>query len=190
MATASTPSQPTRPSYHLRPQEKYLSVEEYLRSGYDPDMDYVDGHLEERNLGEVEHAELQGAILGILSRNQREWGIRVMPECRLQVRPDKFRVPDILVLTRGEKPKRIVREAPLLCIEVLSPEDTMRRIVYRVNDYVAMGVRHVWILDPEDGSRVFVVDGDERRWTQDRILRVPGTEIRVDLDAIAAELAD
>jgi Uma2 family endonuclease len=36
-----------------------LSVEEYLASSYEPDCDYIDGHLEERNLGEWAHANLQ-----------------------------------------------------------------------------------------------------------------------------------
>ena len=36
-----------------------ISVEEYLSSGYDPDMDYVDVELEDRNVGEKDHAKLQ-----------------------------------------------------------------------------------------------------------------------------------
>jgi len=30
----------------------YVSVEEYLHTVYEPDMDYVDGVLEDRNVGE------------------------------------------------------------------------------------------------------------------------------------------
>ena len=36
-----------------------IFLEEYLASTYEPDCDYVDGHLEERNLGELNHSELQ-----------------------------------------------------------------------------------------------------------------------------------
>ena len=175
--------------YYLRPNELFVPVEEYLRTVYDPDMDYVDGHLEERNLGEFEHSALQGALLQVLLQKQRVWGIRALPECRLQVAPNRFRVPDIMVIPRGEKPDRIVRNAPLLCIEVLSPEDTFKRILYRVEDYVAMGVKHVWVLDPKS-DRVFTVRNDEQRWTDERILTVDGTDIQVDLDAVAADLAD
>ena len=32
-----------------------VSVEEYLHSVYEPDLDYVDGRLEERNMGEFDH---------------------------------------------------------------------------------------------------------------------------------------
>lgn len=175
--------------YYLRPNELYVPVEEYLRSSYEPDMDYVDGHLEERNMGDPEHSDLQSAVLTFLRNHERQWDIRVLAECRLQVKEDRFRIPDILVIPRGEKPSRRVEQSPLLCIEVLSPDDTVRRIMYRVEDYVEMGVQNVWILDPEI-NRVFTVSNDERRWSEDRVLTVPGTEINLDLPAIKAELAE
>ena len=188
MATAIT--LPTSPrGYYLRPNEVYVPVEEYLRSTYDPDMDYVDGHLEERNLGEFDHSDFQSALLTFLRNHAREWRIYAVAECRLQVKPNRFRIPDIMVLSLGHKPDRIVREAPLLCIEILSPEDTFKRITYRVDDYVEMGVKDVWVLDPEDG-RVFTHAKGERRWTEARTLTVDGTHIRVDLDELAADLAD
>jgi len=36
-----------------------ISVQEYLATSYRPDCDYVDGRVEERNLGEYNHAKLQ-----------------------------------------------------------------------------------------------------------------------------------
>ena len=43
-----------------------ISLEEYLRTAYDPDCDYVDGVLEERNVGEWNHGDLQGEIVHYL----------------------------------------------------------------------------------------------------------------------------
>ncbi len=34
----------------------HLSLEEYLRTDYEPDCDYLDGQLEERNAGELDHS--------------------------------------------------------------------------------------------------------------------------------------
>lgn len=39
-----------------------IPVGVYLGSVFRPDLDYVDGELEERNWGEVEHATLQKMI--------------------------------------------------------------------------------------------------------------------------------
>lgn len=36
-----------------------LTIEEYLQTSYDPDCEYIDGELEERNVGKWEHARLQ-----------------------------------------------------------------------------------------------------------------------------------
>ena len=35
--------------------ERFVSVEEYLSTSYDPDCEYDEGAVVERNLGEIEH---------------------------------------------------------------------------------------------------------------------------------------
>jgi hypothetical protein len=35
------------------------SLSEYLQTSYHPDRDYVDGEVQERNLGEFDHAAVQ-----------------------------------------------------------------------------------------------------------------------------------
>ena len=75
-------------------------------------------------------------------------GIVVMTEVRVQVRPARFRVPDIC-LTVGEPGEEVLTKPPFICIEILSPEDRMSRIEVPINDYLAMGVPYVWVLDPE-----------------------------------------
>ena len=41
---------------HLAHLSKLISVEEYLNTTYRPDVEYVDGEIQERNLGEFDHA--------------------------------------------------------------------------------------------------------------------------------------
>ncbi|WP_419806089.1 Uma2 family endonuclease [Terriglobus sp.] len=111
----------SRPSCLLYAEERFISLEEYLTSSYRPDMDYVDGHLEVRNLGELDHARLQRALLEAFLIRAEDWRIEVLQECRLQVSSNRFRVPDLQVLSLdGPEPERIVTSAPLLCIEILS----------------------------------------------------------------------
>jgi Uma2 family endonuclease len=127
-----------------------ISVEEYLHSSYEPDMEYIDGRLEERNVGEIEHSEVIAVILGWFIKHALEWRIRVLPDVRTQVLPNRFRVPDIALCARSSQDKRIVREAPLVVIEVLSPEDRINRYHQRIADYRAMGVKAIWVIDPEN----------------------------------------
>ena len=110
----------------------YLTVEQYLKTTYRPDVDYVDGHIEERNLGEYDHSTLQFAIARLFHARRREWAIRIAVELRVQTSTGRFRVPDVAILSANEPKEQIARRAPLLCIEVLSPEDTLRRMLVRI----------------------------------------------------------
>lgn len=123
------------------------TIEEYLSTSYRPDCDYVDGEVQERNLGEFDHARLQSAILAYFYARRKEWGICTVVEQRVQVSPTRFRVPDVCVVV-GEPTSQIFREPPFVCIEILSPDDRLSRMNDRVNDYLQFGVPYVWILDP------------------------------------------
>ncbi len=125
-----------------------IPIEDYLSSTCDPDCDYIDGHLEERNLGEWDHASLQMRISAFLYVRQDQWGIRVVPELRVRVSPTRFRIPDVCVVL-GEPNEQVLTKPPFLCIEILSPEDRMSRIQERIDDYLRMGVRYVWIFSPD-----------------------------------------
>jgi Uma2 family endonuclease len=84
-----------------------IPIEDYLSSTYDPDCDYIDGHLEERNLGEWDHASLQMRISAFLYVRQDQWGIRVVPELRVRVSPTRFRIPDVCVVL-GEPNEQVL----------------------------------------------------------------------------------
>ena len=99
-----------------------VSLYEYLHTVYESDMDYVEGVLEERNNGEFDHQAIQRTLLLALSTLERAGGFYSAIEVRVQVAPNRFRVPLLCLLPADRLPQRIVTEAPLLCIEVLSPE--------------------------------------------------------------------
>ena len=125
-----------------------LSLENYLESTYEPDCDYVDGNLEERNGGEWDHSRLQLKIGAYFLGNYEPIGMRVVPELRIRVTANRVRIPDLCVFL-SDPHERIPSTPPFLCIEILSPEDRMSRVEVRINDYLAMGVSFVWIIDPE-----------------------------------------
>lgn len=164
-----------------------VSLDEYLHTTYRPDCDFLEGEVRERNMGEQPHAHIQGILAAIFRDHRREWNVRALPEQRVQVRPNRFRIPDVCVL-RGTDPKdRIVRFAPLLCVEILSSDQTMRDMRERAVDYSAFGVEHVWAVDP--WKRLgFIWNDEDFRQSPDGVLRIPATPIAVSLAEIFAEL--
>ncbi len=130
----------------------YVPVEVYLNSSYEPDAEYVDGEIEERPMGQFDHSSWQQAILRWFWPHEVEWNLRVRPELRVQVSPTRFRVPDVTVLDRDQPPEQIITHAPLAMFEVLSPEDTLQRLKRKLDDYAAMGIPQIWVIDPQDGS--------------------------------------
>ena len=104
-----------------------VSVEEYLSTVFEHDCEYVDGVIEERDLGEFEHAFLQGILTTIFNNHRAEWGVICLPEQRVQTQSSHFRVPDVTVLRSGTPRERILTHPPLLVIEIQSPEDSLRR---------------------------------------------------------------
>jgi Uma2 family endonuclease len=164
-----------------------ISVEEYLRTTYDPDRDYVDGEVIERNLGEHDHSDLQSELVRYFRNRRRELKTLAYVEQRVQVAKTRFRVPDVCVYV-GEKPReQIFRTPPFICIEVLSPEDRMARTQARIDDYLKFGVAYVWVFNPEN-RRVWVNTTEGSREIKDGILTTENPSLTVDLAEIFSEL--
>jgi Uma2 family endonuclease len=160
-----------------------VSLEEYLRTSYHPDREYLDGELLERNVGEWDHSRLQMLLSNYLCNREKHWGILVVPEQRVQVTARRFRVPDITVVKGSRPATGIVTEPPFLCVEILSPEDRMTQMQDRIDDYLSFGVRFVWIIDPVT-RRAFVYTVDGMREAKDGVLSTSDPEIRVPLSEL------
>jgi len=160
-----------------------ISVEEYLASTFRPDCDYVDGHIEQRNLGELSHSRIQSRLVVFLARYEEPLGIEVLPEIRVQVKPRRFRIPDVCVVL-GDPEEQILTKPPFLCIEVLSPEDRMTRVEERINDYFAMGVPYAWILDPQTKKAFFATPRTGWQEVKDGVLRTENPALEVPLSEI------
>jgi Uma2 family endonuclease len=133
--------------------ETLVSVREYLSTAYHPDVDFVDGHIEERNVGEREHGELQARIYILLKRQRI-----LVPfiETRLRVSATRYRIPDVCAYEK--KPtESVFTQPPVLCVEIVSPQDRIHRITDVAHDYLCMGVPTVWLLDPLQ-KKAYVAD--------------------------------
>ena len=162
------------------PTGTLISVEEYLATSYRPDCDYVDGRIEERNLGEFAHSSLQTAIAVYFGTRQKQLGITVVVEQRVQVSATRFRIPDVCVVL-GKTKEQIFRTPPFLCIEVLSPEDRVSRVEQRIDDYLAMGVRYVWLLDPTTKRAYAATSETGLRELKDTVLKTENPVLELPL---------
>jgi Uma2 family endonuclease len=158
-----------------------VPLETYLHTDYQPDREYVDGELKERNLGEKEHAQLQMTLGWIFRNHQGDWKIHVYPELRVQVSPTRFRVPDLTVLRADAPDEQIVTHPPLIVIEILSPSDSLLGMREKIQDYLAFGIPNIWIIDPSDRMGYICRSGSFREWQPATSLTVQGTEIKLDL---------
>jgi Uma2 family endonuclease len=160
-----------------------VPLSEYLNTSYRPDCDYLEGELLERNVGEWDHARLQGLLVRYLSNREKECGILVVPEQRVQVKARRFRVPDITVVAGPRPAGGIITEPPFLCIEILSPDDRFTEMRERVGDYLDFGVRNVWVIDPRT-KLANVYTGDGVHEVKDGVLSTKDPDILVSLSEL------
>jgi Uma2 family endonuclease len=117
-----------------------------------------------------------------------EWNLRVIQEQRMQISATRYRVPDTVLFSRDLQPEKIFTRPPLVCIEVLSPEDMLARMKPKVQAYFAMGVRAVWVLDPRKKIGRNCLTGEQADWHEATVSTVAGTAIQMDLAAVFAEV--
>ncbi|MEI9815031.1 MAG: Uma2 family endonuclease [Acidobacteriota bacterium] len=109
-----------------------------------------------------------------------EQGIEVFTEIRIRVSASRFRIPDICV-TLGDPGEEILTRPPLLCIEILSPEDRMARVETRVRDFLDMGVPYVRLLNPATRQAHVGRPGQPLMEIEDDILRTENPAIEMPL---------
>ena len=160
-----------------------VSVEEYLHTDYSPDCDYVDGVLEDRNVGQKKHAITQTVIAAFLLRLQTALGALVLVEQRVKISATRYRVPDVCVLLHGDPEEEIVTTPPFLCVEVLSPDDRMSRMETKIRDYFDIGVRYVWLIDPYS-RKAWTYTSEGRFEVADGIMRTKDPDIEMPLSEI------
>ena len=168
-----------------------ISVEEYLKTAYRPDVEYVDGELrpknstlEENPLVAWAHGRVQTLISMWFGEHEEEWGVLVAVEVRTRISPSIYRLPDVVVV-KAEPEGGTITEAPLIVVEVLSPRDTYAETRRRAREYQQMGVEDIWLIDPE--TRTAQVCTKES-WNETTRFAVSNSPIFLDVSALFARL--
>ena len=136
---------------------KIFTPEDLLSLPDAVDYELVDGNLVERKMGS-ESSVIAGIILTILSNfiRGKRMGCVAGADCSYQCFPDapnKVRKPDVSFVRSGrlpgdKSPTGHTKIAPDLAVEVLSPNDNASEIDDKIVEYLAAGVKLVWVVNP------------------------------------------
>ena len=158
----------------------------YLRTSYQPEREFADGVLIERNVGEQDHSWLQAALAAWFFRRRKAWNIEVFTEQGHRIRPGKYMVPDLCVIEAPRPAEKVFEKPPLIWIEILSPEDRPIRVNDKIRELLEFGVPNIWIIDPETlEAEIHTPDGSGK--VEGGVLLVPGTPIEVWLNSLENE---
>lgn len=162
-----------------------ITLEQYLKTPYEPDAEFVNGEVEERSVGEYDHNLVQWAILDWFRRHDKEWKTRTIQEQRTRLRSGNVRIPDVSVWRRDVPVQRVFDQPQLIAIEVLSPEDRHSKVQEKIEDYIQFEVPNVWVVDPVKRQGWDCSSGN---WIQKNRFELPGSPILLDLDSLFREL--
>jgi Uma2 family endonuclease len=141
---------------------KLLTAEEFARLPNPPD-----GSRQELVRGVIETMPPPGGLHGSCCwRVARRLGTHI-EDCNLghvfindtgfvsERGPDTVRGPDLSFWSKDrlqEVPEGYIEIPPDLAVEVVSPNDHLSRVQKKVREYLAKGVRLIWVVDPVDRS--------------------------------------
>jgi Uma2 family endonuclease len=162
-----------------------IPIEQYLRTSYEPDAEFVNGEVEERAVGEYDHNIVQRAILLWFHLHDKEWQTRTIQEQRTRLNSDTIRIPDVSVWPRNAPVEPVFTHPQLIAIEVLSPEDRQSKVQEKIDDYRQFAIPHIWIVDP---VKRFGWDCSDGNWLRRSRLEVSGSPIYLDLSDLFKEL--
>ncbi len=123
-----------------------LSLEEFhkLYDGAKPAYEYWDGKAVQKSMPTLLHGFLQFLIMKMLDAA----GWNTASEVRLKIVPHAEPVPDVIAV-REQIEGRYPTSAPDLCVEILSPDDTLSQALQKAAHYIQWGTECVWIVDPD-----------------------------------------
>lgn len=146
------------------------------------------------------HAEITATLTALL----RNWAVvqskprgRVYSgevRCRLRTDPDTLVGIDVAYISpelgaATARNANLIDGPPVLAVEVLSPSDQHVDIAAKVREYLAAGVKLVWIVDP-DFSTVVVHRPNEEPELRNRHQRLSGEPWLSGFDVAVAEIFD
>lgn len=119
-----------------------LTVDQYLKTPYEWEPEYVRGELIERPTPNKIHARL----VALLTRRLPEAAFFYV-EFRMRLSTDVIRIPDLAIF--AAEPEDFPASPPIATIEVISPDDRLSEILRKCGEYREWGVPNIWVIEPD-----------------------------------------
>ncbi len=157
LADSPVRAAPGEPTFSARAVSRTYTPEDLLHLPGGEHFELVNGMLQEKRMG-LATSEVTDRVSRRLGNFVEEQNLGRTPagECGYQCFPDnpnQVRKPDHSFtswdrLPEAEGHEGHVRVAPDLAVEVSSPHDPVRELETQVAEYLAAGVRLVWVIPP------------------------------------------
>ncbi len=150
----------------LAPLQGLWSVEQYLALTNQTNrlIEYTDGVIEVLPMPTDKHQAISlFLLLSLLAFVRPRGGTVFYAPLRLEIRPGKFREPDLLLLLRADDPRRqnAYWLGADLVVEIVSPDKSKRDTEEKPSDYAEAGIPEYWIVNPLPGTiTVLTLDGE------------------------------
>jgi len=126
-----------------------VSAADYLRTPFpDPEPEYVRGEIVERSMPDLTHSVIQSRLIHRFMQLAPRHPVLVCTGLRLRVDAEVYRVADVAIFTPPFPTQPIPERPPFLVMEIVSKDDRYVDILDKLREYRALGVRHVWLIDP------------------------------------------
>jgi Uma2 family endonuclease len=138
----------------------------------------VDGVLVEKTMG-IQESYLAGFLVLLLGDFARRHGLGFVlgSDGMARLAPGLVRIPDVSFISWEQLPERqvpripMLRFAPRLAVEVLSPSNTPKEMERKLHDYFEAEVKLVWYVDPVQHTvRVFTAADQSQLLREDENL--------------------
>jgi Uma2 family endonuclease len=167
-----------------------VTVEEYLSSPQYKHCEYLDGVIQDKYpvvdgvpLVNNVHGALLLLIGELFGNDKKDWRVKCGTEVTTVINPTRFRLPDVSVIPFGPMDEYQITP-PLIAIEVLSPSNSGKDLLAKLEDYAQFSIENVWVIDHATRTGK-TCKGAEM--TETSRFAVPGTAIYLDVPQLFAQ---
>lgn len=143
----------------------------------------IDGRIVPMSPTGGEHGAIEfllgGELMAFVRRRRLGWVVGGETGLYTGRDPDRVRGVDIAFISRERLPYRpkqgFLEVAPELVVEVLSPDDRWQNVRQKIEEYFAIGVERVWLVEPNNRTAlVYRSETEMQRLSEGETLRGEG----------------